>query len=482
MRLTLFCLSILATLLGGGTAVRAMELSLKPLEEYGAQAKTPAQKKLLKWKWKLVNDEFPYTEKQALKVLGKAYPGKPEKKLKAWLAEPGMTYVRIKGKKRYFVKIVENICFRHPDLIRADIKGSRPFYDQLQDIVFAPARSNYPSDWAHPYVNPVTYRGKIAINIPRKKLPKKGKFEVWAPLPIATSSQKWPRVLSVDPKQYLTTVPRTDGDIGQMHFAFPLEKLEKLEKDLAITVEFSFSHYQQRFQVVPGKVLPYHKGNHEYRQYTRSFANTAFTPAIGAKAREIVGSEKNPYLAAQRIYRYIVNNIPYSLVPHGTVQILGLPESIYVHQGGHGDCGAQSMYFSALCRSLGIPARSTGGYQAIPVFSGTHFWAEFYVEGYGWLPVDPTVAETADWTDEISEQQRRTFKDFFFGNLDPYRFVIQKDVDIPLTPRPSSETILAPGRPMFVLQSPVAVCTTCSDDPLELVEQHTSITYEPVDK
>jgi len=46
----------------------------------------------------------------------------------------------------------------------------------------------------------------------------------------------------------------------------------------------------------------------------------------------------------------------------------GMPESEYVHTYKRGDCGAQSMYLSALCRSVGIPARTTGGFQ---IFSGT---------------------------------------------------------------------------------------------------------------
>ena len=43
------------------------------------------------------------------------------------------------------------------------------------------------------------------------------------------------------------------------------------------------------------------------------------------------------------------------------------------------------MYFAALCRSIGIPARAVGGYQMIQGFAGTHFWAEYYLEGYGWF-------------------------------------------------------------------------------------------------
>lgn len=101
---------------------------------------------------------------------------------------------------------------------------------------------------------------------------------------------------------------------------------------------------------------------------------------------------------------------------------------------GHGDCGTQSQFFAALCRSLGIPARATGGYQMLVTgHPGPHFWAEYYIEGYGWIPCDPAVAESADWVD-VPEEDRDAFKTYYANNLDPTRLVIQKDVDAPMNP------------------------------------------------
>ncbi len=101
---------------------------------------------------------------------------------------------------------------------------------------------------------------------------------------------------------------------------------------------------------------------------------------------------------------------------------------------GHGDCGTQSMLFAAFCRSLGIPARAIGGYQmVIAETPGTHFWAEYYLPGYGWVPNDVTIAEVADWV-VIPEEKRTAFKDYYAANLDSARFVIQKNVDVPMDP------------------------------------------------
>ena len=51
------------------------------------------------------------------------------------------------------------------------------------------------------------------------------------------------------------------------------------------------------------------------------------------------------------------------------------------------------------------------------------------------------------------------FKDYFFGNLDPYRFVIQLDVDAPLVPDAGNVTLRTMAH-----QEPAAKCLTAGED------------------
>jgi len=118
------------------------------------------------------------------------------------------------------------------------------------------------------------------------------------------------------------------------------------------------------------------------------------------------------------------------------------------------------MLFAAFCRSLGIPARTIGGYQMLlSKKPGTHFWAEYYLPGYGWVPNDVTVAEAADWV-AIPGEERAAFQDYYAANLDPARFVIQKDVDVPMYPA------LPDGAVVFrvVRQNPAIVSDTAEQD------------------
>ena len=50
--------------------------------------------------------------------------------------------------------------------------------------------------------------------------------------------------------------------------------------------------------------------------------------------------------------------------------------------------------FVALCRAAGVPAREIFGIRmgkkpVVDITKWEHCWAEFYLPGYGWVPVDP---------------------------------------------------------------------------------------------
>ena len=94
------------------------------------------------------------------------------------------------------------------------------------------------------------------------------------------------------------------------------------------------------------------------------------------------------YDAAQSLYRAVINRIQYVDATNGR------PSAAQALKTGYGDCGFFASAFSAACRNAGIPARPITGFLAGP--DEWHVWAEFYVPGHGWIPVDPSYADGKD--------------------------------------------------------------------------------------
>jgi len=108
----------------------------------------------------------------------------------------------------------------------------------------------------------------------------------------------------------------------------------------------------------------------------------------------------------------------------------GRGDSLYACEVGRGNCTDFHSYFQALCLVEGIPTRfAIGIYGAYERRSepyttgGYHCWAEFFVDGRGWIPVD--ISE-ADKHPERAEG--------FFGGHSANRVTLSRGRDIRLEP------------------------------------------------
>jgi len=400
--------------------------------------------------------EYPYNRSQIEEMINARFPDIPADRKASWLPCDKSQCIESDGEFWYLDKTISNIQYHNMDIMRnmTAAKGETPFYDQLVPYAFAPAVPGSGN-----YVNPVTWEGTGLLSIPSDKLPKTGTLRIWVPLPIETESQKNVTIISVEPAQYIKSQTGTNADIGIAYLEIPLASVTG--NSLNVSTKFRFTEYEQRFSIDPAKVGNYNTSDPEYLKYTSPSGNIALTPELKQKAREIVGNETNPYRKTQKIYWDVISQ-PYTLPSYARILAngTGQPMSEYVRITGYGDCGAQSAYFAALCRAEGIPARALGGQQMIPGFEGVHIWSEYYLPGYGWIPNDVTIAEGAEWSYNATDADRLRYQTYYSENLDPYRYIIQKDVDVPITPDPGDAVMFR-----MVVQNPKAVCDTCTTDP-----------------
>jgi len=398
--------------------------------------------------------EYPLNRSAAEAALAERVPGITDASIADWLDNRAQAIVS-ENETLYFDDVAGNYLYAHPDEMQKQNARDLDF-----GYIARYAWSEDQPEGTGPYVNPVRYAGVERLELPREALPSSGVLKIWFPLPIETDSQRNVTVTNLSCPDFIVAGPFTTGPIGYVYYEIPAGAVNG---DLVLTADIDFVSYEQIFSGIdPALVGKYNTSDPEYLLYTRSERNIELTDAVREKAREIVGNETNPHLAAQLIYYHIIETYPYSHVPHCSLDAREpkIAESTYMFETDHGDCGTQSMLFSAFCRSLGIPARAIGGYQMIMAETpGTHFWAEYYLPGYGWVPNDVTIAEAADWV-VIPEEKRSAFKDYYAANLDPARLVIQKNVDAPMKPA------LPEGAAIFriVRQYPAIVSDTANYD------------------
>jgi transglutaminase-like putative cysteine protease len=133
---------------------------------------------------------------------------------------------------------------------------------------------------------------------------------------------------------------------------------------------------------------------------------------------------QDPLAKARAIYNYVVGTMRYDKSGNGW----GNGDAIWACTAKRGNCTDFHSLFIGMMRAAGIPARFEIGFPLPPdqhdgAIPGYHCWAQFYVEPYGWIPVDASEA----W-------KHPDKKDYFFGAHDYNRLQFSVGRDIRLNP------------------------------------------------
>lgn len=134
-------------------------------------------------------------------------------------------------------------------------------------------------------------------------------------------------------------------------------------------------------------IFPYDKTSDVYTNYTISnepFINTQ--NKVIQRVADSLWNLSSDYLDyARKCYQYVPKTFDY-LDP-----ISGFHSLETILDKGGGDCGNLATVFITLLRCKGIPARHIVGFRPD---DSLHVWADFYLEKYGWIPVDVTYKQS----------------------------------------------------------------------------------------
>jgi transglutaminase-like putative cysteine protease len=161
--------------------------------------------------------------------------------------------------------------------------------------------------------------------------------------------------------------------------------------------------------------------------YTAYMQSSLQLPAddrrIQNQAEAIVGRERNPYIKAQRIYEWMVGG-NFTWVSQVEGDIFSALETKQT------DSCLAALLYCTLLRSAGVPCQPVAGVlvnrnrEAV-----NHYWAEFWIDGFGWIPADPAMgaASTTGFgavpAPFIINQDRANF---YFGNCDSHRIAFSR--------------------------------------------------------
>jgi transglutaminase-like putative cysteine protease len=263
-----------------------------------------------------------------------------------------------------------------------------------------------------------SWRFTVTESVAPKEIRPGKLFRVWLPFPSVTPEQSGIELLSSN-----RPVTISDGPIRTAYAAFPVTE----DGDNKLEITFRYTCTAVYHDLDPARAAA--GCSSEAAEYLGELLpHIAFTPYFRMLADRLTEGERNPLFKARQIYDYVTSHVRYSYMREYRF-LDNIP--MYGAVNGRGDCGLQALLFITLCRLAGVPARWQSGSAARPTSIGSHDWAQFYVEPWGWLPCDPSYGggmkrsgDTEGWN-------------WYFGNLDPYRMIacteFQRQLDPPKT-------------------------------------------------
>ena len=258
------------------------------------------------------------------------------------------------------------------------------------------------------------------------------------------------------------------GQVAQLWIPYPLSDRNQLITDIRVTGDYArsavYSDQQYSnpilyarwepgarsrkltlsFHVLRKEVVrrdfPAREGAWNRADFARYLAPTSRGP-IDGRVRELadrITRGRTTVLAkARAIYDWICDNMYRDPKTRGC----GAGNVCALLKRPGGKCTDIHSVFVALCRAAGVPAREIFGIRqgkkdVQDITTWQHCWAEFYLPGYGWVPVDPADVRKMMLKYNLGPDDpgTREYRKYFWGAWDPYRVQLAVGRDIRLNP------------------------------------------------
>jgi transglutaminase-like putative cysteine protease len=260
------------------------------------------------------------------------------------------------------------------------------------------------------------------VHVPADK-DAQGKFLLWLPLPQDDGYQKVEDLRIDSPASY------TEGHDPEYNNPFALFRPTpaQLATGFDVSIRFVVTRFEHKADLVnaaassPASPSP---SPALLQRYLEPDKLVPLNGTIAQLAKEHTAGDTTDKAKARHIYDYVVSTMHYDKSGEGW----GRGDAVWACTSKRGNCTDFHSLFIGMMRASGIPARFEIGFP-LPdskndgVVPGYHCWAEFYLKGTGWIPVDAS---------EASKNPDR--RDYFFGAHDANRVFFTYGRDLRLSP------------------------------------------------
>ncbi len=241
-------------------------------------------------------------------------------------------------------------------------------------------------------------------------------LDVWIPLP---ATRGWQQVSNVMIDAPFPFKRRTEKEFGNQYAYATIPNPPA--GDLTVRVRFNATRQEA---TAPAETTA---SRAQLARALKADKLVTLSPRVRNLANELTKGITDPYEQAHVIFNYLIVSMKYDK----TIPGWGNGDTERACDIKAGNCTDFHSLFISLARAKNIPARFVIGFPLTAAdgnVKGYHCWAEFYVKGRGWIPVD---ASDASKLKDAGAQQ------YLFGHLDPNRIQFTMGRDLVLSPRTS---------------------------------------------
>lgn len=241
-------------------------------------------------------------------------------------------------------------------------------------------------------------------------------LEVWIPLP---ASRGWQQVSDVVIDAPFPFTRHTEKEFGNQYAFATIANPPA--GDFTVRVRFKATREEATEPIEKGATRA------ELQRALKADRLVTLSSRVRNLANGITKGISDPYEQAHAIFNYLIVTMKYDK----TIPGWGQGDTERACDVRAGNCTDFHSLFISLVRAKGIPARFVIGFPLTAAdgnVKGYHCWAEFYVKGRGWIPVD--ASDASKLNDPAAQQ-------YLFAHLDPNRVQFTVGRDLKLRPRTS---------------------------------------------